>query len=160
MDLPEFFEHADITVTRATQEHLDAMHELINNSFSYQDEAKGEKRIVKEVLAKRIANEPMYVWLSDKQLVACLYLAYKPQTIHFGLLCITEGMRGTGLAAQILQSLEEYTLARGDTTLELDYMSLSPWLKGYYERYGYNETGEREDIGWCQLICMTKSVTS
>jgi len=42
--------------------------------------------------------------------------------------------------------------------VELDYMSVAPWLKPYYEKFGYVETGEVMPWGAIDLIRMTKTL--
>jgi hypothetical protein len=57
-----------------------------------------------------------------------------------------------------MRSIEEYARAKGKAILELDYMSLSPWLGSYYEKYGFIKTGFIEDIDWAKLIHMQKTL--
>jgi hypothetical protein len=38
-------------------------------------------------------------------------------------------------------------------------MSLAPWLKKYYEKYGYAETGTVEAWGTIDLIRMKKALS-
>jgi len=45
-------------------------------------------------------------------------------------------------------------------SLDLDYMSLAPWLRKYYEGYGFRETGESVRWGTIDLIHMSKDLES
>ena len=57
-----------------------------------------------------------------------------------------------------MEAIEEYSHALNIKRIELDYMSIAPWLKRYYEKYGYIETGEVTPWGDIRLIRMAKEV--
>lgn len=148
--------HSDLfTVERATQRDIPELMELINHAFQYQDEAKGMSRIDSIGLQKKMEKTEFYIWRdATSKLAACCYVAFNAHTAHFGLLAVSDDLRRKGLAPSILAAIEAYAL--GNETLELDYMSLSPWLDRYYERYGFEKTGLVEDIKWSKLIRMQK----
>ena len=55
-----------------------------------------------------------------------------------------------------MAAIEADARTRGCATIQLDYMSLAPWLKAYYERYGFQETGETVQWGAIALVQMAK----
>lgn len=159
MRLEDLFDNSQIIVSRVSDDDVVPTRELINHAFSYQDKIKGEKRITIDRLREKIAETEFYVWKDEAgDVVACVYVELLQDRLHFGLFSVADLYRGKGLAQEIMRCLEDYALTNGKHTMELDYMSISPWLKGYYERYGYKETGEVEDIGWSKLIRMEKAL--
>jgi RimJ/RimL family protein N-acetyltransferase len=156
MNFANFFHNPDLTLALASEDDVQALKALINHAFAYQDEAKGDVRIDEAGIAKKMQSSDLYVWKKHGAIIGCCYVDSLSDRVHFGLLCIADSYRGTGLAQEIISSIEKYALARGNKIVELDYMSLSPWLKQYYEKLGFIETGEREDIGWCELVRMHK----
>lgn len=150
--------HSDVfTVAHVSEEDIPAVVELINHAFEYQDEAKGAKRIDEAALRHKMEKSEFYAWKDAVgSLVATTYVVFENAAAHFGLLAVSDELRGKGLAQLIIGAIEEYALASGSNVLELDYMSLSPWRGEYYERYGFIKTGLIEDIGWSKLIQMQK----
>ena len=159
ISFPRFNEGTGLTVSVASTTDVTELVTLINNAFKYQDEAKGEARTNQAGLLKKMSKSDFYVWKEiGGVIVACCYIEIHKDKLHFGLLAVEDRYRGKGLAPAIMDSIEHYAISLGKHLLELDYMDLSPWLKRYYERRGYNETGFVEDIGWSQLIRMVKAV--
>lgn len=158
-NLIDHFQSNELTVSIASDADKDELIALINHAFAYQDEAKGDLRISIDNLTIKMNNSEFYVWKdSTNNVVACCYIEPLSDRVHFGLLCVADHLRGKGIAKDILKSIDEYAINRGNKVVELDYMSLSPWLKRYYESYGFNETGNIEDIGWCDLVRMEKHI--
>lgn len=159
MRLNNFFIYSEYKCGLAGIDDIKDSVELINHAFNYQDEAKGDVRITTDKLLEKMRTSEFYVIKDRSQnIVGCVYIDKTETALHFGLLAVADKLRGKGLAGRIIYSIENYALSLHKTELELDYMNLSPWLKKYYEKYGFKETGEIEDIGWCQLIRMTKAL--
>jgi GNAT superfamily N-acetyltransferase len=76
--------------------------------------------------------------------------------VHFGLLTVADKYRGKGLGPALIEAVEAFAQYTGARNVELDYMSAAPWLKPYYEKYGYVETGEITNWGTIDLIRMSK----
>ena len=158
--LQDYFYSDTFAVKRISQNDVPEVINLINHAFWYQDEAKGAKRIDAAGVQKKMDNSEFYVWRDGAgELAACCYVTLGESKLHFGLLAITDKLRGKGLAPAIMTATEGYGQALGKEMLELDYMSLSPWLGEYYERYGFEKTGFVEDIGWSKLIQMQKKLS-
>ena len=157
-NLAEHFPHPNYKVALAQEDDKPELMNLINHAFSYQDEAKGDKRITLENLSKKIDETEFYVW-KNNQVVACCYIEVLEREVHFGLLTVADELRGGDFAPSIIKAIEEYARSKHKEDIKLDYMSLSPWLKSYYEKYGFQETGNVRDLGWCKLIEMSKSLS-
>lgn len=159
VSIEPYFHSDACTVARASEEDIPAVVALINHAFEYQDEAKGEKRIDEAALRKKLATSEFYVWKDDAgNLVATTYVVLEADKAHFGLLAVADELRGKRLASSIITAIEEYARANNKSILELDYMSLSPWLGKYYERYGFVKTGFVEGIGYTELVQMQKKL--
>lgn len=154
--LSDKFSFRDFTMRSVRDTDIDALVEIINEAYSYQDEAKGASRTNPEHLQKRINETDFYVVLSGEEVIGCIYLESKNSSLHFGLLTLSPDYRGIGLAQAMMAAVEEYGKEGGFSTLALDYMSLAPWLKEYYEGYGFSETGSVEQWGRINLVEMKK----
>ena len=57
-----------------------------------------------------------------------------------------------------MKAIEQLAMAEGFKEIQLDYMSDAPWLKEYYEKIGFVETGQVEKWGLIDLVQMSKSL--
>lgn len=57
-----------------------------------------------------------------------------------------------------MHAIDDFARDKGYESLDLDYMSLAPWLKKYYVGYGFRETGETKAWGTTDLIRMSKKL--
>lgn len=157
-NVTEYFSFKDCRLREVQDADINALVALINEAYSYQDEAKGEPRTNPAHLHGRVAETDFYVITHGDEIIGCVYTESKDTALHFGLLTVVPAWRGTGLAAAIMAAIEDYAKMNDYKTLELDYMSLAPWLKKYYEQYGFRETGQIQKWGQIDLIRMKKNL--
>src|SRR5665811_1256388 len=155
-DLSTYFHLRDVLLYLLVEADIDATVELINEAYSYQDEAKGRPRSNAQELRQKIESSEFYVGKQDGRVIACLYVQRLPKRLHFGLLTVSRELRGKGLGSALMEAIEDYAHALHINGIELDYMSIAPWLKPYYEKYGFAETGEVTPWGNIDLIRMAK----
>ena len=158
MKLCEHFKFNAVTLSPMLDDDIQEMVDMINRAYSYQNQIKGEPRTNPAHLRNRASEVQLFVARSDIRIVGCVYLEPKDSALHFGLLTVADDFRGTGLAQAVMKAIEEYALATGFRTLDLDYMSIAPWLRKYYEGYGFRETGEVYKWGLIDLIRMRKEI--
>ncbi len=156
--LSNLFEFKDIALRRITTADIDDTVTMINAAYAYQDAAKGGPRTDREHLSQRISESEFYIAKRGMQVVGCVYVQRDGSSLHFGLLTVVQQFRGIGLGTALINALEAYAKRLKVNLLELDYMSLAPWLKKYYEHHGFNETGQVTPWGSIDLIRMSKVV--
>lgn len=157
-DYTEFFNYPDLEISILEEKDMAKSIELINHAFAHQNEAKGRERINKEELTKKMSDTDFYVINQGNQLVACVSIELKKESLYLGLLSVADNFRNGKLAPIILSSIEEYARSLGYRKMSLSFSSASEWLKSYYEKNGFRESGERRSIGWCDLVDMTKQL--
>lgn len=156
--LANYFDKDGYTLRRAVEDDVPGLVSVINESYSYQDEAKGRPRTDPEHLLKRMSETEFYVLAKSETIVGCVYLEPIDDSLHFGLLTLIPEMRKTGLGKALMTAIIAYASSKSYVHLELDYISLAPWLKKYYEQYGFQETGEVARWGSIDLVRMKKSL--
>lgn len=156
MKLSEFYSHTQSTLVPFKEKDVDVLVELINKAYSYQDEHKKAPRTDLAHLRQRATDTDLYVLKKDQTIIGCVYIVPHDSSLHFGLLTVDEKHRRKGYAQAMLKAIETYAKEQGYTSLQLDYMSVAPWLKDYYERHGFYETGEVTAWGTIDLIKMKK----
>jgi N-acetylglutamate synthase-like GNAT family acetyltransferase len=157
-NLPDMFSFDDFTMRRATSSDVEKLVDIINDAYSYQDKIMGKLRTSSEHLSRHMLETDFYVVENYGEIVACFYIDAHDKSLHFGLLTVISIFRGKGIAKDILNTIEKFAKKVGYDIIELDYMSIAPWLRKYYERYGFNLTGDEEIWGPIKLIRMKKTL--
>jgi GNAT superfamily N-acetyltransferase len=152
------FNFASIKLSRMGEADIDATVAMINKAYSYQDKAKGRPRTDRGSLRQKMGETEFYVAKHAEKVVGCVYVKSQERAVHFGLLTVADSYRGKGLAAAMMAGIEAHSKSIGAERVELDYMSEAPWLKHYYEKYGYAENGQVTPWGTIDLIRMEKPV--
>lgn len=158
MILSDFFKYPHAVLERAKDTDIDILVSLINRAYSYQDAYKKQPRTNAEHLRKRAAETDLYVLKKDQNIIGCVSVSPHESALHFGLLTVDEEYRGKGYAKAMIAAIESYAKACGYRSLQLDYMSIARWLKPYYERYGFEETGTITPWGSIDIVQMQKSL--
>lgn len=158
--LIDYFSYDGVQLRTVHDDDISELVTLINDAYSYQDEAKGAPRTNVEHLITRISETDFYVLEKENKVVGCVYLESHITSLHFGLLTLTPSLRGTGVGKALIGAIIAYARHRSFEHLELDYMSLAPWLKTYYEQYGFKEIGEKVAWGSIDLIRMRLDLTA
>lgn len=158
-DLIEYFSDKRALLRRVEHTDTEALVALINQAYSYQDEAKGAPRTNVEHLISRVSETDFYVLEKDNSPVGCVYLEPHVGSLHFGLLTLAPELRGTGVGGALIRAIIQYAHKHSFEHVDLDYMSLAPWLKKYYEQYGFKDVGEKVAWGSIDLIRMRLDIT-
>lgn len=158
-NLADHFNFPNFQLARITDSDIDGTVALINKAYAYQDSYKQAARTNPVHLRKNATENEFYIVKQDNEIVGCVYTKGREDSIHFGLLTVADKFRGKGLGPALVEAVESYAKHCGAKKVELDYMSAAPWLKQYYERRGYAETGEVINWGTIDLIHMSKSLT-
>lgn len=156
--MESLFNFKGMKLSRATNVDVEELVIMINEAYSYQDKEKGEQRTSNAKLTSRLQEVEMHTIRDHDRLVGCVYIEPRKDVLHFGLLTVTQRYRGTGLAYAVIKTIEDYARNKHFEKIGLDYMSLAPWLKSYYERYGFKETGDAEQWGTIKLVRMEKQL--
>ncbi len=158
MDISHYFHFSNIILERLQESDSNEAVALINRAYAYQNEYKNEPRITRDKLWHQAQKSQFYVLKEEGKIIGTIYIQTKNRSLHFGLLSVDQSYRGIGLAPALLSAVELYARDHACLSLQLDYMSIAPWLKRYYEKYGFCETGEVENWGTIDLIRMRKDL--
>ncbi len=156
--LSQYFSLSDFRMRNATSDDIMPLVAIINTAYSYQDNAKGAPRTNEKHLSDRMNEVYFYVVEHRDKIVGCVYVEPVGSSLHFGLLTVTPEYRGKKVGSSIMYAIELFARANSYDAISLEYMSLAPWLKNYYEKHGFKETGETIRWGTITLVRMTKNV--
>jgi predicted N-acetyltransferase YhbS len=155
-NLADYVHYPNIHMSRIAPAEIEETVALINKAYAYQNSYKQASRTNPAHLRKNAADNEFYVAKQGGKIVGCVYVKNGPGSTRFGLLTVADELRGRGLGRALIEAVESYAMHNGAKSVELDYMSAAPWLRPYYERHGYAETGEVVNWGAIDLIHMSK----
>jgi predicted N-acetyltransferase YhbS len=92
--------------------------------------------------------ERLLVAEQDGAIVGCVQVSDRGSGLaYLGLLCIEPGLQAAGLGRQLIGGAEATArTAFGATRMEMTVIDVRHGLIAYYERRGYEQTGERRDF--------------
>jgi predicted GNAT family N-acyltransferase len=156
--LVDYFAYKNISCRKFTTSDMSILTNIINSAYSYQDALKGRPRITNEELLARIQTTDLFVFEIKSEIVACVYTKVEQEALHFGLLTVDSSVKGQQLGAHIVKAIIAFATATHQRSVQLDYMSAAPWLKRYYEKLGFKETGDITEWGTINLIRMKHEI--
>ncbi|OUJ75360.1 GNAT family N-acetyltransferase [Hymenobacter crusticola] len=81
---------------------------------------------------------------SAEQLLGCVYLKQKGDTLYLGMLSVKPGLQTQGIGKQLLQAGETYARHQHCRRVTMTVISVRHELIAWYERRGYQLTGATE----------------
>lgn len=82
----------------------------------------------------------------NHEIIACVSLEEKSNKLYLGMLTVKPTIQATGIGKIMLQAAENFALERNLHCIEMTVISVRSELIAYYERRGYQRTGETRDF--------------
>ena len=103
-------------------------------------------RVTAETLLEQL-NTPGQHFLkaldTKGSIIGCVSLLEKSNKIYLGMLTVTPELQGAGIGKLLMQAAEDFAKDLGKTHIEMTVISVRAELIAYYERRGYQLTGEK-----------------
>lgn len=80
----------------------------------------------------------------DNKIQACVYLQAQGGKLYIGMLTVNPELQNSGIGRQLLEAAEEYARTINCHTLWMTVINTRHELIAYYERKGFNKTGEEK----------------
>lgn len=77
------------------------------------------------------------------KIIACVYLEKKAKTLYLGMLTVLPTLQAKGTGKLLMQAAEDYAKQNDCQSIEMTVISKRTELIAYYERRGYQLTGEK-----------------
>jgi ribosomal protein S18 acetylase RimI-like enzyme len=142
------------TISRATPSDVPALVQLVNSAYRGESSKRGwttEADLLDGIRTDeenmhRLVEDPNGVMLicRDKQneLLGCVNLQMQVDHLYLGMLTVSPELQGGGIGKKLLQASEQYATANGFGTIIMSVISIRTELIAWYERRGYQRTGE------------------
>jgi ribosomal protein S18 acetylase RimI-like enzyme len=145
----------NVSLETATEQHYPAIVALMNAAFRGTGEGRswcveGEyiagARTNESLLREEIAAGALYLVAKNASTAAldgCVSLQKKSEaTWYLGALTVNPALQKAGLGRELLAAAEDYAASHGATTIEMTVVNVRDTLIAWYERRGYQRTGE------------------
>jgi ribosomal protein S18 acetylase RimI-like enzyme len=90
-------------------------------------------------------NSIILKYINDQdEVIGCVNLQQQDKKIYLGMLSVSPNLQGAGIGKQLLKVAEEYAMYLQCTVIYMTVITARTELINWYNRYGYNDTGERK----------------
>lgn len=130
---------------------------LIRESFAYMDGRIDPPSSMHRLTVDDLSDhcETGEVWSLGDPLVACVVLSERPEALYLGKLAVAEGMRGRGLARQMIELTAERARALGKSRLELQTRIQLIENQQAFVALGFEKVGETAHPGFDRPTSVT-----
>ena len=130
--------------------------QLVNSAYRGDSSRKGWTteadfldgiRVTDTSLTETINNPQSFVFKCTnelKQIVGCVLLEKKPDSIYLGMLTVEPNLQGSGIGKILLAKGEDFARENGLNQLEMTVISIRKELIDWYKSKGYKDTGIRK----------------
>lgn len=143
-------------ITIAAIADIPAIKDLLNNAYRGETSKQGwtteahliagESRTNEQDL-QRIMEQQGSVFLKytndQQQIIGCVNLQQHDKKLYLGMFSVSPHLQGGGIGKQLLQAAEEYACHLHCTAIYMSVISVRTELIQWYQRHGYQDTGER-----------------
>jgi len=150
--------NSTITISRVTSLDVKELVQLVNSAYRGDSSRKGWTteadlldgiRSDEHTLLAQI-NQPSQTMLkavnTSNEIIGCVNLQEKKDTIYLGMLTVKPDIQAQGIGKILLTAAEDFALSKGIQTIEMTVISVRSELIAYYQRRGYQQTGEKRDF--------------
>jgi N-acetylglutamate synthase-like GNAT family acetyltransferase len=135
---------------------VDALVQLVNSAYRGESSRQGWTteadlldgiRTHREHMAQQINNDSclMMVAMGEENTIhACVYLEDRDPLLYLGMLTVQPDLQDRGIGKQLLQTAELYAKFLGKKGIQMTVISLRNELIAWYQRHGYQPTGETQ----------------
>jgi GNAT superfamily N-acetyltransferase len=111
-------------------------------------------------ILKRMSEGPMWVVLDGDEFVGTVTAQPRDQTLFIRGMAVLPQARGHDLGKVLLEHIESWALERHFTRLHLATTTFLSRAIKLYERFGFTDSGEREEWFGMLLIYMEKKLST
>ncbi|MDP5138885.1 MAG: GNAT family N-acetyltransferase [Spirosomaceae bacterium] len=141
-------------IETATLQDVEELEMLINSAYRGESSKKGWTteagllggiRIDKEAITELISRNDSVIlkFTESGKIIGCVNLVNKGNSIYLGMLTVSPIEQGKGIGKELIISSEKHAQNARVKEIEMTVISKRTELIAYYERRGYQQTGEK-----------------
>ena len=145
----------DMTITPATESDIPALNTLINSAYRGDSSRRGWTteadlldgiRTSETSLGEMLHNPNAQILKYERagELLGCVYLEQRDNSLYLGMLTVSPDAQTGGIGKQLMTAAEQLARAKHCQTMSMTVLPQRTELIAFYERRGYQPTGETE----------------
>ncbi|MBO0932827.1 GNAT family N-acetyltransferase [Fibrella aquatilis] len=142
-------------IAPATPTDIPALNLLVNSAYRGDSSRKGwttEADLLDGIRTDEAGLQAMLdnpaatilTYKSDNQLVGCVYLEIKGDSLYLGMLTVSPDLQAAGIGRQLLEAAEDQARAQRCRAVTMTVIPQRTELIAWYNRRGYQPTGETQ----------------
>jgi len=104
----------------------------------------GELRTNQQSMKQLMDSGSFLKYTEDAELKGCVYLEKQEKKLYLGMLSVSPRAQAKGIGKELLAASEQHALEKNCNAIIMNVISLRHELISWYERHGYERTGERK----------------
>ncbi len=143
-------------ITKATEKDVPELVDLVNSAYRGESSKKGwtteadllggirtDEAAMREMVTRPDATVLKYVDEKER-IIGCVYLKNQQKNLYLGMLTVQPDIQAQGIGKKLLTAAEEHAKEQGLPVVMMTVISARTELIAWYERRGYQLTGERK----------------
>jgi GNAT superfamily N-acetyltransferase len=118
-----------------------AIARLVNDAFRSERFFIDADRTDPDKVAGLLQKGSFLMLFEDGVLAGCVYTEIRGERGYFGLLAIHPQRQRSGLGTRLIAAAEQHCRSVGCRFMDLTFVNVRQELPGYYQRFGYVESG-------------------
>ena len=144
------------TISKATEEHIPILLQLVNGAYRGENSRAGwttEADLLDGIRTDELSLQAMLqhpdaaiLICSNEadEICGCVYLEKKEPSLYLGMLSVSPLLQAKGIGKILLYAAEAYGREMKCKQVSMTVISVRKELIDWYERHGYQKTGETE----------------
>lgn len=151
----------DVTITRipAGFERWAELLALIRSAFAYMDGVidppSSAHRLTPQSLAEKAKDEVGLIAVRGGDLLGCVFMAERSESLYVGKLAVAESARGLGLGRRLMQAAETHALTLGKPIIELETRIELVRNQETFRALGFEEARRTAHPGYDRVTSIT-----
>jgi N-acetylglutamate synthase-like GNAT family acetyltransferase len=145
----------DITISTATAADINELVQLVNSAYRGNSSKKGwtteaelldGTRIDPDTLLEQINQSGQTILKAmdhTQTIIGCVSLQEKKDTLYLGMLTVQPDIQASGIGKKILNAADDFARNHALFCIEMTVISVRYELIAWYQRRGYQLTGEK-----------------
>jgi GNAT superfamily N-acetyltransferase len=118
-----------------------AIARLVNDAFRSERFFIDADRTDPDKVAGLLQKGSFLMLFEDGVLAGCVYTEIRGERGYFGLLAVHPQRQRSGLGTRLIAAAEQHCRYAGCRFMDLTFVNVRQELPGYYQRFGYVESG-------------------
>lgn len=142
------------SISPATEQDIPALDKLVNSAYRGESSKKGWTTEADLIDGLRInendlrnmlqtPNATILKYEEAEKLLGCVYLEKKGTDLYLGMLTVSPDVQTGGIGKQLMAVAEQRAAEQQCTAITMTVITIRRELIAWYERRGYQPTGER-----------------